>query len=327
MHEREPRAGDELERQLARYARVRLDPSQAQTRRARAVLLEAAWRQRIEGTAATTSSRRARRGPFAAWSARRVGASLAAAVLAGLLVGSSAFATSRAGGPLYTARLTLETLTLPSDPAARLDAEVTQAQSRLAEIVDASARGDQGALSAALAAYESSVDELAGTTGAPADRALEAVQFHHTVLLGLSGTVPSQALKGIQNALERSDQAITKLDATVAGGRTNAGTPGAGNGGTPGAGNGGNPGAGNGGNPGAGNGGNGGNPGAGNGGNGGNPGAGNGGNPGAGNDNWPATSPAVSHGPGPAKTPKLKPTEPSASPSASPASGGKPAQP
>ena len=212
-------------------------------------------------------------------------------------MGSSAFAASRAGGPLYTARLSLETLTLPSDPAARLDAEVAQAQSRLAEIVDASARGDQGALGAAVAAYESSVDELAGTTGAPADRVLEAVQFHHTVLIGLSDTVPSQALTGIQNALERSDRAITELDATVADGKTSGGAPGAGNGGNPAAGNGGNPGA------------------------------GNGGAAGAGNDNGPATSPAASHGPDPAKTPKPKPTEPAAPPSASPASGGKPAQP
>ena len=42
----EPLAGAELERILARYARVRLDPSQAQVRRARAAVMEEAWRRR-----------------------------------------------------------------------------------------------------------------------------------------------------------------------------------------------------------------------------------------------------------------------------------------
>ena len=41
MQELEPRAGDELDRLIGRYARVRLDPSPAQTRRARAAIMDA----------------------------------------------------------------------------------------------------------------------------------------------------------------------------------------------------------------------------------------------------------------------------------------------
>ena len=62
----EPQAGEELERMLARYARVRLDPSQAQARRARAAIMEAAWRQHLAAPAALPTTP-ARRRPFAGW--------------------------------------------------------------------------------------------------------------------------------------------------------------------------------------------------------------------------------------------------------------------
>ena len=226
MQALEPLAGDELERQLARYARVRLDPTPAQSRRARAALMEAAWRRRLDGS----GDGRARGGLFASWSVRRLGASLAAAVLAGLLIGSTTFAASRAGGPLYEARLTLETLTLPSDPGARLDAELALAQSRLAEAVDAAGRGDNGALSAALAAYDRTLDDLAGATGQPADRALEAVQFHRDVLQRLIESASPQALGGLENAFERSNAVIDRLDAAGPNGGGNGNGNGNGNG-------------------------------------------------------------------------------------------------
>ncbi len=222
MQALEPLAGEELERQLARYARVRLDPTPAQSRRARAAILEAAWRRRLDAPAGARAARRWR-GPFATWGARRVAASLTAAVLAGLLVGSTAFAASRAGGPLYEARLSFEALTLPSDPDARLEAELAQAQSRLAELVDASERDDEGAIVAAVAAYERSLGDLEALTGDPADRAMEAVEFHRTVLLRLLATVPAPALSGLENALEHSSGVIDRLDAA---GGTGTGGPG-----------------------------------------------------------------------------------------------------
>ena len=221
MQALEPLAGEELERQLARYARVRLDPTPAQSRRARAAVMELAWRKRLDRVGAR-SSHRGRRGLFASWTARRLGASMAAAVLAGLLVGSATFAASRAGGPLYDARLSFEALTLPADPEARLEAELAQAQTRLAELVEAAGRGDQGAVRAALAGYERSLDDLSATTGGPANRAREAVEFHRTVLLRLMDTAPPQALSGLENALARSSGVIEKLG--VAGGGSGAGS-------------------------------------------------------------------------------------------------------
>ncbi|MCJ7712649.1 MAG: hypothetical protein MUQ32_17660, partial [Chloroflexi bacterium] len=94
MQALEPQAGETLERMLARYARVRLDPTPAAARRARAAVMEEAWRRRFElppGAAADPSGSRAasaaiapvaraRRWPFARWGARRASGALSAAV-------------------------------------------------------------------------------------------------------------------------------------------------------------------------------------------------------------------------------------------------------
>ncbi len=230
MQALEPQAGEALERMLARYARVRLDPSPAESRRARSAVMAEAWRRRLDlgDTAATDPSRRAvvgagrrldagrRRGPFARWGARRVSAALAAAMLAGLLVGSTAFAASRAGGPLYETRLALEELVLPTDPASRVEAQIAWAQARVAEAVEASSRNDQGALSAALAAYERTTDTLGATTGDPAIRAHEAVAAHRAVLARVAATAPESAMAGLDQALAASDTAIDRLTATEA---------------------------------------------------------------------------------------------------------------
>jgi hypothetical protein len=218
MTELEVRAGDELERKIERYARLRLDPSAAQAKRARSALMEAAWRERLAAPAqapATTTSQAARRarGPFAGWGARRLGVSFAAAMLAGLMIGTTAFATSRAGGPLYPTRVALEELTLPTDPQARLEAEIGLAQARIAEIADAVAKDDQGALAAAVSAYLSAIDDLDESTGGPADRALTAIASHQVVLEGLLARVPESARAGIENAILRSGAVIERLDA------------------------------------------------------------------------------------------------------------------
>ncbi len=192
----EPLAGEELERTLGRYARVRLDPSQAQRRRARSAVMEEAWRRRIDPTgsvAAAAGYRPVRRALFAGWTTRRIAASLSAAVLVGLMVGSSVFAASRAGGPLYESRLALESLTLPSDPSARVDAELALAQARLAEAVEATGRHDDRAAIAALDAYDAAIDRLTTAGGPSAARAREAVQFHRSVLLEVAANAPAGA--------------------------------------------------------------------------------------------------------------------------------------
>jgi hypothetical protein len=235
----EPLAGDELEQVMARYARVRLDPSPAATRRARSAVMEEAWRRRLALADAAVPQPR-RRGLFAGWSMRRVGVTLAAAVMAGLLLGSTAFAGSRAGGPLYGTRLAIEEITLPGGGEARLEAEMARAQTRLAEIVDASARGDKGALTASLAAYEGVIGTLEGETGAGAQRALETIRLHRAVLVGVLANAPSAATSGLDEAISRSDALITRLESAGkddgAGAGGDGGTaPGAGNGGGQGA--------------------------------------------------------------------------------------------
>ena len=85
MTEIEIRAGEELERRMDRFARVRLDPSAAQAKRARAAVMEAAWRQRLEapgvtpagsvrpeGQTATALWQTRRHGPFSGWGPRRL---------------------------------------------------------------------------------------------------------------------------------------------------------------------------------------------------------------------------------------------------------------
>ncbi len=244
MTELEVRAGEGLERQLDRYARVRLDPSTAQAKRARSTVMEAAWRRRIAGPApsapmaAAVSSPPRGRGLFAGWGPRRLGASLAAAVLAGLLVGSTAFAASRAGGPLYDVRLALEEATLPTDPSARLEAELAMAQGRLAEIVEGIATDDPQAVIAAVRGYLAALEELGGAEGIPADRAQIAVAFHRTVLLDVLARVPEDARAGIETALANSGKVIDRLNAagttpeTNDGGTSGGGGAGQGSGGT-----------------------------------------------------------------------------------------------
>jgi hypothetical protein len=303
----EPLAGEELERVLARFARVRLDPSPAQARRARGILMERAWRQRIDPTgsvAATAAQTPPRRLLFASWGVRRVAASLSAAVLAGLLVGSSAFAASRAGGPLYETRLALESLTLPSDPSERVDASLVQAQARLAEVVEAAGRHDSAATMAALNAYDASITTLLAVEGAPAERALEAIQLHRLILLEVAAKVPEGAANGLDRAIENSDRVITALGTPGPDTGAGAGNP---NGG--GNGNGSGNGDGNGATGGNGDGNGGGN---GNGGTGGNGnGSGNGGpapTPTAKPDRTPAPTPTATPDPTPHPTVPPKPT-------------------
>jgi len=231
MTELEVRAGEELERKIERYARLRLDPSAAQAKRARSMLMEAAWRERLapsaQAPAAMTSAAARRvRGPFAGWGARRLGVSFAAAMLAGLMIGTTAFATSRAGGPLYATRVALEELTLPTDPQARLGAEIARAQARIADIAEAVAKDDPAAVAAAVGAYLSAIDDLDESTGGPADLALSAIESHQLVLEGLLARVPESARAGIENAIVRSGAVIERLDAAG----TQPPTGGAGNG-------------------------------------------------------------------------------------------------
>jgi hypothetical protein len=82
----------------------------------------------------------------------------AAVVLAVSLTGSGP------GGPLYSARLAVESWTLPGAPAARYQAELRLLDERFAELTAALAAGQPDAAVAASAAYQNALGDLMATT-------------------------------------------------------------------------------------------------------------------------------------------------------------------
>jgi hypothetical protein len=182
--------------------------------------MEATWRRHLDpgatlavdaGSMPAAAHGGPRRLPFTGWGARRLGASFAAAILAGLMVGSSVFAASRAGGPLYESRLALESLALPADADARVDAQIGRAEARLGEAVEAAFRHDDRATAAALDAYDRAIDDLATSSGLAATEALEAVGFHRSVLLQIAAQSADDNASGIDRALANSTKVITRL--------------------------------------------------------------------------------------------------------------------
>jgi hypothetical protein len=149
---------------------------------------------------------------------RGVGVLLAASL--SLVVVGGALAASSAGGPLYGARLWLETVTLPTDASARAEAEIQRLDARMAELDAAVRSGDRAAVAAALAAYEEIADQAlagAGTDAAAIDRILAALNRHVGVLEGVAAKVPPQAAesinRNIDRAIEHSDNAIQRIEA------------------------------------------------------------------------------------------------------------------
>lgn len=235
-----------VERQLAVFARVALEPDPAAMARVRAAVLREA-RLRLALPAGDAHMSLATRAgmdrpnplhrPFRGWSVRRLTGVLAAASMSGLVLGGTVFASTRAGGPLYDARVWLEQMTLPADPDARLEAEIARAQARLAEAAEADAAGDDGAVAAALGAYARIVDETLAEGAAAVDgaeRATLAFQHHLSVLSALQATLEaadSPAADAVADALDRSSEAIDRLGGAQAGQPAATANPGAGTGG------------------------------------------------------------------------------------------------
>ena len=103
----EPLAGEELERTLARYARLRLDPSPGQARHARAAVMEAAWRRHLDPhpielarTPVPAAAHHARV-PFSGWGMRRFGASFAAGEAAPMTVALNNLVSTSTGVKEY----------------------------------------------------------------------------------------------------------------------------------------------------------------------------------------------------------------------------------
>jgi predicted RecA/RadA family phage recombinase len=221
-------AGDaRLRSRLEAYAEYRLTPELAASSRIRARVLAVAHRQadlaRADAalTIVTEATERAAapvRPRTARWR-RPLVAFLAASLAVGAAAGST-FA-ARPGGSLYETRLWLETLTLPSDPPQRALAELVRLRERLQEARQAVADGDVGAVAAALAAYESIMEEASAAAISAGDEvaiaALQAGVGHNVdVLQALILALPDQATdaieRAVQRAIDRSDSAIERID-------------------------------------------------------------------------------------------------------------------
>ena len=216
----------EIELRLEAFARARLSPDREAVARTRARVMREARLQleaaRIAGNMAPPTALAAHR-PIARRLAMPI---LAASLWLALAVGS--ISASTAGGPLYHARMWIETATLPVDGVSRANAEITRLNERLAEATAAAARGDAGAVQAAIEAYRQIADEaLAGSTG---DQALQtlvagALDRHLTVLAGVAAslegkgndTAAAAVEASIQRAIDHSQAVVDRVGANGAG--------------------------------------------------------------------------------------------------------------
>jgi len=143
-----------------------------------------------------------------------------AAVMAGIvtigILGGAAFST-RAGGPLYEARIWTEMANLPADRPARALAQVARLDQRLQEAQGASTDGDGHATEVALIAYSTIVvDAGTGTAGDPtAVTTIKVTVTRHIVVLRLLvDSVPAPARTAVQQALSSSTMVLDDLGGT-----------------------------------------------------------------------------------------------------------------
>lgn len=237
-------AGDELlRRRLLAYADLRLSPDLTTSSRLRARVMAVAHRHaslaradaglvllpRPDGMSGDGQSddlgvaARAARRPSGARSGRR---QRAAAVVLAASLGAAMFAggvyAARPGGPLYETRLWAETLALPSDPSAHALADLDRLRERLREIGEASRSGDTPGLMAALAAYESIVEEASAAAILSADDVAAAVletgvARNVEVLRALAAKLPTTAAaitRAVDAAIARSTDAVERINAS-----------------------------------------------------------------------------------------------------------------
>lgn len=238
-------AGDELlRRRLLAYADLRLSPDLTTSSRLRARVMAVAHRHAslARADAALTllprpagadgappademgvAARAARRSMAQRQGRQRrlAGAVLAASMGAAMAIGG--VYAARPGGPLYDARLWAEALTLPGDPSARAVAELDRLRERLREIGEASRAGDTAGAMAALAAYESIVEEASASAILAHDDVAAAVLEtgvgrNVEVLRALAAKVPDTAAAAITRAVDaaiaRSADAVERIEAS-----------------------------------------------------------------------------------------------------------------
>jgi DNA-binding GntR family transcriptional regulator len=222
----------EIEQRLERYAQVRLSPAPASVARMRARVMRETRLAISSGAlrpAPAPVDLDRRRAVARRTALRRVaGLGLAAALSVGAVGGVMAAGT--AGGPLYDARVWLESLALPSGIDARADAEIARLEARMTEILAAAGSGDSMAVEDALAAYQAIADEALSGAAGDAD-ALERIRLaldrHLAVLTRVADKVPAQASAAIRANIERAivhnNEVIDRVQSGNGGG--NGGAP------------------------------------------------------------------------------------------------------
>ncbi|MEO8462539.1 MAG: hypothetical protein ABI555_04960 [Chloroflexota bacterium] len=146
---------------------------------------------------------------------RGVAVLLAASLTIASVAGVSAAST--AGGPLYGARIWLETATLPADANARALERLHQIDARAQELEQATRGGNGSAVAAAIAAYRDAIDVALTEAGTDSNHLanLEAsLGLHVDVLETIKERAPEQAQGGLGRAIEASSKAVDKIKAT-----------------------------------------------------------------------------------------------------------------
>jgi len=219
----------ELRARLDAYAASRLEPDPAATARTRATIMSDA---RLGRGAPRTVDDVA--GPGLLGRLFRRPALAAMAALLGLaMVAGGTVAAASPGGPLYGARLWVETLTLPSDTTARAAAELDRLQARLDDATAAAANGNGEAVTAALDAYRQTLADaftVAGSDPTREARLYAELGRHQAVLLAVAARVPATAAGAIQAAIQQAVQRTQdKIDAIMVAPTQPATTPNPGN--------------------------------------------------------------------------------------------------
>lgn len=222
-------ANDRVEDLLEAYAQSHLDPTGPVMARIRANIMAQAAASAAASRAHLDTPTLAPAKPRFAWlQAPLPRRAFALGMAATLTLGTgAAVLAAPPGSPFYNARLVIEAVLLPTDSDARLAAYEQHLEQRLREAEAAAASGDAGALSAALAAYESDVTAALAVAGDDAELLahLEATLAKHTiVLVALEARLPTQA--SVDKAIANSQKALQKIKDKAAPGGNNGGNGG-----------------------------------------------------------------------------------------------------
>jgi hypothetical protein len=204
------RSDDELEQRLRAYADARLSPDQWATIRMRAGVIEHGRAMPTYGGAPAAA---ASRGWRLAW---RSGLFLALAGVLAVGSGASVALAAAPGGPLYDARVWVETA-IVSLAGNQSDAQAALVDQRLGEASDAAGAGNEAGAQAALNAYDAEVAQA--IAGAAKNRvALERLQaLIERRVDHLKGLDPANARAAAQidKAIAKAKAALDTIDAKL----------------------------------------------------------------------------------------------------------------